>query len=112
MNNQEELQKAFMSYLIEDAKQQGVTIQSEQDLRAYAENLGEDGLKAKYNEFMQKMQGTSIKAKLGAKLNYLNFLKGKTFLKKGGPMCQNKLNEVQQFKKKRKAMKCGSKIKK
>ena len=36
MNNEQELQKAFMAYLIEDAAAKGVQIQSEQDLQAYA----------------------------------------------------------------------------
>ena len=52
MNNEQELQKAFMAYLIEDAAAQGVQIKSEQDLQAYAQKLGEEGLKVKYQEFM------------------------------------------------------------
>lgn len=40
MANQEELQKAFMAYLIQDAAAQGIQVQSEQDLQAYAEQLG------------------------------------------------------------------------
>ena len=52
MANQEELQKAFMAYLIQDAQAQGIQLQSEQDLQAYAEQLGEDGIKAKYQEFI------------------------------------------------------------
>lgn len=91
MNNQEEMQKAFMAFLIQDAAQQGMQIQSEQDLQAYAEQLGEDGLKAKYQEFMQKMQGQTPAAKYGAKLNYLKQLKGEcpegyevTYFKEGG----------------------------
>ena len=73
--NDQELQKAFMAFLIEDAAAQGMQIQSEQDLQAYAQQLGEEGLKAKYQEFMQKMQG-GVKAALGAKLTYINKLKG------------------------------------
>lgn len=86
MNNEQELQKAFMMYLIKDAAAQGVQIQSEQDLQAYAQQLGEEGLKIKYQEFMQKMQGEDptqkeestqgIKAALGAKLNYIKKIKG------------------------------------
>ena len=75
MANQEELQKAFMAYLIQDAAAQGIQVQSEQDLQAYAEQLGEDGIKAKYQEFMQKMQG-GVMARLGAKLEYYKKLKG------------------------------------
>jgi hypothetical protein len=36
MQNEQELQKAFMAFLIEDAAAQGMQIQSEQDLQAYA----------------------------------------------------------------------------
>lgn len=124
MQNEQKLQKAFMAYLIEDAAAQGVKIQSEQDLQAYAQQLGEEGLKTKYQEFMQKMQG-GVKARLGAKLDYINKLKGNCpdgsepyYFKEGGFMkkgCKCKLseggntpvkpktekNEVQKFKSKR-----------
>ncbi len=93
MNNQEELQKAFIAYLIQDAAAQGVQLQSEQDLEQYAQQLGEDGIKAKYQEFMQKMQG-GIMARLGAKLEYYKKLKGDcpegqelVRFKKGGRIC-------------------------
>lgn len=102
MGNQEELQKAFMAFLIEDAAAQGMQIQSEQDLQAYAQQLGEEGLKAKYQEFMQKMQG-GVKAALGAKLNYIRKIKGLcpegeelVYMKQGGrvcPVCQKKRQE-------------------
>lgn len=124
MNNEQELQKAFMAFLIEDAAKQGVQIQSEEDLVKYAEALGEDGIKAKYQEFMQKMQG-GIKAKLGAKLNYARKIKGLcpegeelVYMKQGGsacPVCQKKkggevkkkkMNAVEAFK-----AKCGKKLK-
>lgn len=116
MNNQQELQKAFMAYLIQDAQSQGVQIQSEQDLQAYAEQLGEDGIKAKYQEFMQKMQG-GVMARLGAKLEYYKKLKGVcpegeelVYFKQGGRICKacqkaqkgtkvtKKANEVDKFK--------------
>ena len=124
MNNQEELQKAFMAYLIQDAQAQGIQLQSEQDLQAYAEQLGEDGIKAKYQEFIQKMQG-GVMAKLGAKLQYYKKLKGicpegyeMTYFKVGGKICkscqkkqmekggkaQKKLNAVQKFKQERKTI--------
>ena len=124
--NDQELQKAFMTYLIEDAAAQGMQIQSEQDLQAYAQHLGEEGLKAKYQEFMQKMQG-GVKAALGAKLNYINKLKGNcpdgyemVYMKEGGRFCQvcqkkaekasggkklsEKKNAISDFKEKRKAV--------
>ena len=116
MNNQQELQKAFVAYLIQDAQSQGVQIQSEQDLQAYAEQLGEDGIKAKYQEFMQKMQGGTM-ARLGAKLEYYKKLKGVcpegeelVYFKQGGRICKacqkaqkgtkvtKKANEVDKFK--------------
>lgn len=116
MNNQQELQKAFVTYLIQDAQSQGVQIQSEQDLQAYAEQLGEDGIKAKYQEFMQKMQG-GVMARLGAKLEYYKKLKGVcpegeelVYFKQGGRICKacqkaqkgtkvtKKANEVDKFK--------------
>ena len=116
VNNQQELQKAFVAYLIQDAQSQGVQIQSEQDLQAYAEQLGEDGIKAKYQEFMQKMQG-GVMARLGAKLEYYKKLKGVcpegeelVYFKQGGRICKacqkaqkgtkvtKKANEVDKFK--------------
>lgn len=134
MNNQEELQKAFLAFLIQDAAAQGVQLQSEQDLQAYAEQLGEEGIKAKYQEFMQKMQGGAM-ARLGAKLEYYRKLKGVcpegqelVFFKQGGRICKacqkkadmvekgKKMNPVEEFKSKRKSKiksdKCGSKMKK
>ena len=106
--NDQELQKAFMAYLIEDAATQGMQIQSEQDLQAYAQQLGEEGLKAKYQEFMQKMQG-GVKAALGAKLNYIHKLKGNCpdgyemiYMKQGGrvcPVCQKKAEKAKDGKK-------------
>ena len=116
MNNQQELQKAFVAYLIQDAQSQGAQIQSEQDLQAYVEQLGEDGIKAKYQEFMQKMQG-GVMARLGAKLEYYKKLKGVcpegeelVYFKQGGRICKacqkaqkgtkvtKKANEVDKFK--------------
>lgn len=116
MANQEELQKAFMAYLIQDAAAQGIQLQSEQDLEQYAEQLGEDGIKAKYQEFIQKMQG-GVMARLGAKLEYYKKLKGVcpegeelVYFKQGGRICKacqkvqkgtkvtKKANEVDKFK--------------
>lgn len=127
-NNEQELQKAFMAFLIEDAAAQGVQIKSEKDLQAYAQQLGEKGLQAKYQEFMQKMQG-GVKAKLGAKLDYIRKIKGLcqedeelVYMKKGGrvcPVCEKKkkamkakegekLDAVKEFKCGRKVKKAGS----
>jgi trigger factor len=49
-----------MAFLIEDAAAQGMQIQSEEDLKAYAQQLGKEGLQAKYQEFMQRMQMQGI----------------------------------------------------
>lgn len=117
MNDQKELQKAFMAYLIQDAAAQGIELKSEADLQAYAEKLGQEGLKQKYQEFMGKMQG-GIMAKLGAKLEYYKKLKGEcpegeelVFMQKGGRICKvcqkkkemaqkgQKLDPVQEYKK-------------
>lgn len=118
-SQEQELQKAFLEYLIQDAAQQGIQLKSEQDLQAYAQQLGEEGIKAKYQEFIQKMQGGTM-AKLGAKLEYIKKLKGvcpegyeMSYYKVGGRICKTcqkmhkmeaaqkgkKLNAVQQFKK-------------
>ena len=121
-SQEQELQKAFLAYLIQDAAQQGIQLQSEQDLQNYAQQLGEEGIRAKYQEFMQKMQG-GVMAKLGTKLDYIKKLKGicpegyeLTYFKVGGRICKScqkkhhtelaqegkKLNAVEQFKKKKK----------
>lgn len=117
MNNQEELQKAFLQFLVQDAAAQGIQLQSEQDLQSYAEQLGEEGIKAKYQQFMQMMQKNSMKAKLGAKLTYYKKLKGicpdgeeLSYYKIGGRVCKacqkiskdnadENLNIIQKFKK-------------
>ena len=118
MENQEEIQKAFIAYLIQDAAKQGIQLQSEQDLQDYAQKLGKEGLKAKYKEFMSKMQGGTM-ARLGAKLEYYKKLKGTCpegeqliYFQKGGQLCRTcqkaqteektdkSKNEVEKFKEK------------
>ena len=92
-SQEQELQKAFIQFLVQDAAAQGVQIQSEQDLQNYAQQLGEEGIKAKYQKFMQRMQG-GVMAKLGTKLEYIKKLKGicpegyeLTYFKVGGRIC-------------------------
>ena len=116
MENQEEIQKAFIAYLVQDAAKQGIQLQSEQDLQAYTQKLGKEGLKAKYKEFMSKMQGGTM-ARLGAKLEYYKKLKGACpegeqliYFQKGGQVCRTcqkaqteektDKNEVEKFKQK------------
>lgn len=116
--NDKELQKAFVAFLIQDAEAQGITIQSEEDMKNYIQQLGEEGYAAKQQEFMQKMQGTPSR-KLGGHLAYLNKLKGNcpegeemVYMKEGGRVCpkcvkkakegkkveEQKMNAIQKFK--------------
>lgn len=118
-------QQEFMKFLIEDALAQGLQIQTEDDVKSYLEQLGEEGIKAKYQQFMQ-MKGQTPVAKLGTKLNYIKQLKGDclegeelVYFKKGGMICSKcekkheqvvaakgkKLNAVDEFKKARKSCK-------
>lgn len=125
--NDKELQKAFVAFLIQDAEAQGITIQSEEDMKNYIQQLGEEGYAAKQQEFMQKMQGTPSR-KLGGHLAYLNKLKGNcpegeemVYMKEGGRVCpkcmkkaekaqggkkleEKKKNAISDFKEKRKAV--------
>jgi hypothetical protein len=41
-------QQEFMKFLIEDALAQGLQIQTEDDVKSYLSQLGEEGIKAKY----------------------------------------------------------------
>ena len=116
--NDKELQKAFVQFLIQDAQAQGIDIQSEEDMKAYVQQLGKDGIAAKQKEFMQRWQGTPSR-KLGGHLAYLNKLKGNcpdgeemVYMKEGGRVCpkcvkkakegkkveEQKMNAIQKFK--------------
>lgn len=124
-NMEQQEQQEFMKFLIEDALAQGLQIQTEDDVKSYLSQLGEEGIKAKYQQFMQ-MKGQTPSAKLGSKLNYIKSLKGDcpddeevVYFKKGGMICkacekkkqgakleQSKINPVEEFKKGRKTKKC------
>ena len=120
----EELQLAVMGYIVATKKQpkseqeintiaQQVMQLKQQDPQQYSQ-LVQLGQQAKQQ--MDQQQSAGIKAKLGAKLNYINKLKGicpegteKVYLAKGGCMCKQKakegaelktkkMNEVQKFK--------------
>lgn len=126
--NQEELQKAFLAFLEQEANSKNI------DVQTYAQQLGKEGIKEKFQEFIQMLQQQqSIKAKLGAKLTYYKSLKGScpegeelVYFKKGGRICKacqkkaqsmqegKPMNAVEEFKNKRKVNldKCGSKMKK
>lgn len=135
VNNEQELQKAFMAFLIEDAATQGMQIQSEEDLKQYVESLGQEGIQAKYQEFMQLMSGASTQKpskRLGGHLNYLKQIKGACpdgeetyYFKEGGSVkrgckpCMEKAKKGAKFDNKDnedmdpvKKFKCGRKVKK
>lgn len=119
--NEQELQQAFIQFLAEKTG-----AKTQQDLEKVIQQLGEEGLKAAYAEFMQTMQQQVQAAKFGAKLNYIKELRGQCpegyeteFFKKGGAVkkrckkCEKMLstggevptNAIDAFK-------CGKKMKK
>lgn len=119
--NEQELQQAFIQFL---AQKTGAKTQ--QELEQVIQQLGEDGLKKAYAEFMQMMQQQQVQAaKFGAKINYIRSLRGQCpegyelqYYKAGGQLCKKCMkkkamqeggdfpqNPVDQFK-------CGRKIKK
>ena len=119
--NEQELQQAFIQFL---AQKTGAKTQ--QELEQVIQQLGEDGLKKAYAEFMQMMQQQQVQAaKFGAKINYIRSLRGQCpegyelqYYKAGGQLCKKcrkkkamqeggdfPQNPVDQFK-------CGRKMKK
>lgn len=91
MNEQQQMQQAFLQYL---AQQTGV--QSQEELEQVIQQMGEDGVKQAYQQFLQEMQQQQVQAaKFGAKLAYINRLKGKCpegtyteYYQKGGKVCK------------------------
>ena len=89
--NEQQLQQAFLQYL---AQQTGV--KSQQELEQVIQQMGEDGLKQAYAQFMQAMQQQQVQAaKFGAKLNYIKKLNGQCpqgmemhYYKEGGRLCK------------------------
>ena len=119
--NEQELQQAFLQYLM-----QKTGAQNEQQLEQVVQQLGEDGLKQAYAQFMQEMQQQQVQAaKFGAKLNYIRKLNGQCpegmemyYYKQGGRLCR-KCMQVRQNEEEIEypsnpidAFKCGRKIKK
>lgn len=119
--NEQELQQAFIQFL---AQKTGAKTQ--QELEQVIQQLGEDGLKKAYAEFMQMMQQQQVRAaKFGAKIDYIRSLRGQCpegyelqYYKAGGQLCKKCMkkkamqeggdfpqNPVDQFK-------CGRKMKK
>ena len=100
--------------------------QNQQQLEQVIQQLGEDGLKQAYAQFMQEMQQQQVQAaKFGAKLNYIRKLNGQCpegmemyYYKQGGRLCrkciQAKQNEeeIEYPSNPIDAFKCGRKIKK
>lgn len=119
--NEQQLQQAFLQYLM-----QKTGAQNEQQLEQVVQQLGEDGLKKAYAQFMQEMQQQQVQAaKFGAKLNYIKKLNGQCpegmemhYYKQGGRLCR-KCMQIKQNKGEMEApsnpidaFKCGRKIKK
>ena len=119
--NEQELQQAFIQFL---AQKTGAKTQ--QELEAAIQQLGEEGLKQAYAEFMQLIQQQQVQAaKFGAKINYIKKLRGQCpdgyelqYYKSGGQLCKKCMKKqvmqeggdlpqdpIDQFK-------CGRKIKK
>ena len=119
--NEQELQQAFIQFL---AQKTGAKTQ--QELETAIQQLGEEGLKQAYAEFMQTMQQQQVQAaKFGAKINYIKKLRGQCpdgyelqYYKSGGQLCKKCMKKqvmqeggnlpqdpIDQFK-------CGRKIKK
>lgn len=119
--NEQQLQQAFLQYLM-----QKTGAKNEQQLEQVVQQLGEDGLKQAYAQFMQEVQQQQVQAaKFGAKLNYIKKLNGQCpegmemhYYKQGGRLCrkcmQIKQNEVEMESPSNPidAFKCGRKIKK
>lgn len=120
--NEQELQQAFIQYL---AQKTGA--KSQQELEAVIQQLGEEGLKQAYAEFMQMMQQQQVQAaKFGAKLNYIKQLRGQCpegyemqYFKSGGQLCKKCIAKQKSMQDGGElssnpidAFKCGSKMKK
>ena len=91
--NEQEMQKAFVQFLIQDAQAQGIPMESEQDMQNYLQQLGEKGIEAKKQEFLKRWKGTPSK-KLGGYLNQLHRMKGNCpdgyetlYMEDGGRVC-------------------------
>lgn len=118
LNMDEQLQQEFLQYLI-----QKTGAQNKQQLEQEIQQLGEDGLKREYAQFIQEIQQQRVQTAMdGAKLNYINKLNGKcpqgthlSYYRIGGTLCKkceaDAYNEssdpIKAFK-----QKCGGKVKK
>ena len=119
--DEQQLQQAFLQYL---AQQTGA--KSQQELEQVIQQMGENGLKQAYAQFMQAMQQQQVQAaKFGAKLNYIKQLNGQCpqgmemhYYKEGGRLCKKCMQAKQNGRELETpsnpidAFKCGRKIKK
>ena len=118
--DEQQIQQAFLQYLM-----QKTGAQDESQLEQVIKQLGEDGLKQAYTQFIQEMQQQQVQAaKFGAKLNYIKKLNGQCpegtemyYYKQGGRLCKKCLQSKQQFNRSEPSnpidsFKCGRKIKK
>ena len=117
---EQQLQQAFLQYLM-----QQTGAKDQQQLEQVIQQLGEEGLKQAYSQFLQEMQQQQVQAaKFGAKLNYIRRLNGQcpdgtemTYFKVGGKLCkkciqrQQRENEAEEPSDPIKAFKCGRKMK-
>lgn len=118
---EQQLQQAFLQYLM-----QQTGAKDQQQLEQVIQQLGEDGLKQAYSQFLQEMQQQQVQAaKFGAKLNYIRHLNGQcpdgtemAYFKVGGKLCkkciqrQQREQEAEEPSDPIKAFKCGRKMKK
>ena len=99
--NEQQLQQAFIQFLA-----QKIGAKNQQELEAAIQQLGEEGLKQVYAEFMQMMQQQQVQAaKFGAKLNYIKSLRGQcpegyeiSYYKVGGTLCKKCMKKQQEMK--------------
>ena len=99
--NEQQLQQAFIQFL---AQKTGA--KNQQELEAAIQQLGEEGLKQAYAEFMQLIQQQQVQAaKFGAKLNYIKSLRGQcpegyeiSYYKVGGTLCKKCMKKQQEMK--------------
>lgn len=115
--NEQELQQAFLQYL---AQKTGA--KSQQELETIIQQMGEEGLKQAYAEFMQMMQQQQVQAaRFGAKLDYIKSLRGQCpegyelqYYKSGGKVCKKCVQQKKQMKSQKPIdeFKCGRKMKK
>lgn len=99
--DEQQLQQAFIQYL---AQKTGAKTQ--QELEAVIQQLGEEGIKQAYAEFMQQLQQQQVQAaKFGAKLNYIKGLRGQCpdgydmqYYKQGGRLCKKCIKKQKMMK--------------